>query len=467
MEKVLIAIIVFGVSVMLFAKASGTLNPGKLNIVSYVFYIFMLQSFIGATLIAWGYNEHYTLKYLINQEQSIKITVVMVWMTAILLPLFIVIWQKVFRLELKTAYSKFLKDAVNTLNKSRIFEGLFCVVTGICVIVLAGFLKQVGYVPISRLVSAPEGFSFAIERVRISNIYFIHPYISNITLFTVIPLASYIAFSYAITHKTIFWRVLFIICFVTSCICKTYKFEKTPLIFHLVIFILIYLFYKGGIKLIHMILLGSNLVLLLLFSYIAVGYDGNMLDIYNGPLGRTLFTEVGTLSYHFDLFPEVFDYLHGRSFSPTILSLLGIARDSHMRSAKLVMLFYGSEKVYDGIAGVMNTLFIGEAYANFGYIGVFIGIIWVAFIITLFMWLTMKMKKTPSSITMLAIITVRIGAILESGFCDFIYSFDIMFTSFTLIAIYALFESNTTFIDYFLKPVRAMKGKIQGCVKKS
>lgn len=448
MEKLIIAIvviIVLGISIVLFSKTSGTLNPGKLNIVSYVFYIFMLQSFVGASLIALGFDQHYTLTYLLDAEKSIMTTVIMVWLTAILLPLFILIWQKVFRYNAKEVYSKFLSSRVEKVKRSKELESLFSIGVVVCLIISAGYLRQVGYIPILKLFSAPEGFSFATERVRISNISFIHPYISNITLFTIVPLMTYISFSYALSYKTGLWRMLFIICFVMSCICKTYKFEKTPLIFHFVIFVLIYIFYKGGIKFIHMVLFGMNLVLLLLLSYVATGYEGNLLDIYNGPLGRTFFTEVGTLSYHFDLFPEVFGYLHGRSFSPSILTILGIGAERHIRSAKLVMAFYGSEKVYDGIAGVMNTLFIGEAYANWGCLGVMFGIVWVAFVISFFMWIVVKMKKTPSSMTLLAVMSVRMGSMLEGGFCDFVYSFDILFTSIALISVYILFESSNNF----------------------
>ena len=179
----------------------------------------------------------------------------------------------------------------------------------------------------------------------------------------------------------------------------------------------------------------------LIASYFATGFTGTLLDIYNGPFGRTLFTEVGTLSYCFDLFPNVFGFLGGRSFTPTILKLLGMNSAEHLRSAKLTMAFYGSEKVYDGTAGVMNTLFVGEAYANWGYLGVFLSIVWVAFIITLLMILILKLKKTPGSIALLAFLTVQIGSMLEGGFCDFVYSFNLLLTILIMVVICLVFEN--------------------------
>ena len=185
-----------------------------------------------------------------------------------------------------------------------------------------------------------------------------------------------------------------------------------------------------------------------------------MLDIYNGPLGRTLFTEVGTLSYCFDLFPNVFGYLNGRSFTPTILKLLGMSGAEHLRSAKLTMAFYGSEKVYDGTAGVMNTLFVGEAYANWGYSGVILSIVWVALVISVMMILVLKMRKTPSVVALLALLTVQVGSMLEGGFCDFVYSFNLIFTIFVMLGIYMVFENRNNVV------IRKVKGKMRSCIKK-
>lgn len=274
-----------------------------------------------------------------------------------------------------------------------------------------------------------------------------------------IPVLAYISFASAFATREKKWIAISGILFVASCLCKTYKFEKSPIIFHLLIYVLIIIYLSGGIKFIYMMLTGGVMGSVLIASYFATGFTGILLDIYNGPLGRTLFTEVGTLSYCFDLFPNIFGFLKGRSFTPTILKLLGMSGTEHLRSAKLTMAFYGSEKVYDGTAGVMNTLFVGEAYANWGYLGVFLSIVWVAFIITLLMILILKLKKTPGSVTLLAFLTVQIGSMLEGGFCDFVYSFNLIFTIAIMLVICLVFEDDDSAL------LRKMKGKIKRCIK--
>lgn len=441
MLEFLVILIIFAISTALFQKAAGTLHPGKLNIVSCVYYVFLLQYFIGASMIILGFSEHYTLSYLLEREQSIKITLFVIMAISIALPFCIIIWQKVFRTDFKKDYGAFLQQETKASGE-KVWSCLFAIGVAITVIVLIGFLSRVGYIPLLRLVHAPAGFDFGTERTRIGELYFIHPYISNILLFTIAPLLSYLAFAYALATKEWKWCIMSAVTFVVSVICKTYKFEKTPVLFHLMIFVLIYIYLKDAIKIRHMVILGGSLIVAIAALYLVLGFEGTFFDIYNGPLGRTFFTEVGTLAYCFDLFPSVFGFLGGRSFSPTILKLLGIGGEQYLRSAKLTMAFYGSEKVHDGTAGVMNTLFAGEAYANWGYVGVVFSVVWVALVIAGMMWIVLKLKKSPSTVVLMAIMSIRIAMILKGGFCDFVYSFDLIFTLTVLLVIYLLFESN-------------------------
>lgn len=55
----------------------------------------------------------------------------------------------------------------------------------------------------------------------------------------------------------------------------------------------------------------------------------------------------------------------------------------------------------------MNALFAGEAYANWGYKGVIFAVIWVALILSLVVLLIMKLKKTPSTLALGAVLTIN------------------------------------------------------------
>lgn len=454
--------ICFLCSTFLFWKAAGTLNPGKLNTVSYIYYIYMIQSFIGTALIMMGFDKHYTLNYLVEREKSIRTVFIIVLGISVALPLIIILFQRFTRINMRRDYEGFLKKQTECSHE---FSAYILVLTAavICSILLICFICKIGYIPFLKFFFASDNFEFSVERARIGRLYFINPYLTNILVLSLIPLFSYISFSYMLVVKDKKWFFISLVLFIMSVTVKTIKFEKSPLIFHILVYILIYTYYKGKIKKSYIVMLGIGLAGLLVFFYAATGFSGNILDIYNGPLGRTLFTEVGTLAYSFDMFPAIFPFLGGRSFSPTILRLLGMSADQHLRSAKLTMAYYGSERVYGGSAGVMNTLFAGEAYANFGYKGVVFSVIWVAVFVGITVWIVLKLKKTPVVITFAALMTMKLGGMLEGGFFDFMYNFDLILMAVVIFGSYFLFDTDGKIQRLIHKNVKKMSGMI--CLK--
>ena len=100
--------------------------------------------------------------------------------------------------------------------------------------------------------------------------------------------------------------------------------------------------------------------------------------------------------------------------------------------------FYGAEKVYDGTGGVMNALFIGEAYANFGYLGMVLSIVYMGVLIGLLFWVFTKLEKTPYNVAICAMLTGKLALATQGGFTDFIYNFQTYLLLFFLAAGYFL-----------------------------
>ncbi len=223
--------------------------------------------------------------------------------------------------------------------------------------------------------------------------------------------------------------------FIASIFLKTYNYAKTPVVFYIFVFILINIVIEGSIPIRKLLTVLVLCVFIILLMYIKIGYDFNKgLDIYNGPIGRTIFTQVGTLFLHVDLFPYYIPYLGGRSFSPTILKLF-LGGVSQFRSGRVVMNFYSPEKVVGGTAGVMNSLFIGEAYANFGTIGVLSSVLYIGVLLSIILIIFVKIKKTPINIVIYVTITSILASASQGGFIDFVYNFNIIFITVTLILI--------------------------------
>ena len=365
-------------SFYLFNKASGSLALNKLNIISYVYYLFMLQSFIGCALINLGFDGHYSLGYLLNREASLEMTTNVIMITSIALPTVIIIIYKVFKFDVQKEYAVFLEKELKKDDSKLIFY-LLILVACVQFLLLIKLLYNIGYIPLFQLFNPEEGFDFNLARqINKNDIFVINLYVRNIAVLFGIPVIGYITAAYAFVEKKIGWKILAILYFIASFIVKTYDFAKSPVVFHLFIYLLIYLYAKKSkIKNYVIIVFVGIMAIFLMIAYKLVGFQGSFFDIYNGILGRTFFSQVGTLAYHLELFPGVFEYLNGRSLSGKIFELLGLNAEGQLRSGKLVMDFYDSDAVYDKIAGVMNNYFLVEGYVNWGFCGIAFSFIYV------------------------------------------------------------------------------------------
>ena len=86
------------------------------------------------------------------------------------------------------------------------------------------------------------------------------------------------------------------------------------------------------------------------------------------------------------------------------------------------MELYNPAAVENGTAGVMSTVFIGEAYANFGYAGVIIAPIIVGIIFSAILCVYIKSNKTPLNIVLYLECFITFTTVLNAGFVDFFYN---------------------------------------------
>lgn len=422
---------------LLFKKSSGTLNPCRINILSLSYYFIMIQTILGAVLVSLGYTEHYTYMRLNEPEKYAQMGVVYSMITLALFPLVSFIILKLCGVNSEQEYTKYL----NKKTMSEHGNLYFCIILIASIFASIFFtvlLFKIGYIPIIELLFHGDK-DFSMERARnVGMIIMGREQIKNIFVLYAIPLLSFISFSFQLVTKDYKWKILFLVLFFESVIVKTYDFSKAPLVLYIAVLILIVIFYKGKINYLFAVIVGGSCATLLAMAYRLLGYSKSFLDIYNGILGRTIFTQFGVLCMHFEGFSKYINFLHGKSLYPTVLKLIGVDPEMHVRSSQIIMDLYNPEGVYNGSAGVMNTLFVGEAYANWGHLGALFSIVWVAFIITVTFIVFLKLKKTPITIAFFAFISQQFACCIQGGFIDFIYNSSILITVVLLILLYSI-----------------------------
>ena len=89
--------------------------------------------------------------------------------------------------------------------------------------------------------------------------------------------------------------------------------------------------------------------------------------------------------------------------------------------------------VEEGTAGVINSLFLGEAWADFGFAGVMFSPFWVGFVIQWSYILLVKAEKTPLFLALAVYLTLKWP--VSGGFNDFVYNASIVTMLFVFIII--------------------------------
>ena len=419
----IIAISVIGLSAYLFKKASGTLKINLINISSYTFYLLMAFEFIGVTLVYLGFRDHYLVQK-ITSDRVINITYWSMAYTMIALPLIMIISNRfIFKLKnMKKVYLENISKDIELENEN-IQKRIFILVTIGLIICIASIIYVfycIGYVPILKLFD--NNFDFATERINSNRNFSGNVYIKNIIMLLITPLLSYIAYIYMRTTKQKKWIALFVVSFVFSILAKTYDFSKSPVIYYLCFFFIIEVLLGKTFKLRKIIPFAIIAILIVILFYVTImGYEGSFFSLSTGPMSRIIMGQASTLFLHFQAFPNQIDFLGGHSFPPFTKILFGDG-EYDVRSGRSVMELYNPTAVENGTAGVMSTVFIGEAYANFGYIGLIIAPIIVGIIISAVLCIYLKSKKTPLNIVLYLECIIIFTTVLNAGFIEFFYN---------------------------------------------
>lgn len=422
----IISLLILSLSYYLFKKVSGSLKLTQLNMISWIFfYNLILQSFIASVLVVNNIDNHYMIGKISNEESRLYGWLAVQY-TMIMMPLgmlFVInlfgyknnnrIFQEYVHSDIRPFLSlkdSYIRYPFYILSIVSILSVMYVMVT-LKTIPITGIIQGLGHEALAGLrIDASRGFS--------GNLY-----IRNIFALGLTPILSYIAFAYYKMTKSKKDLIIFLVLFVSSFLILTYNIAKGPVVAYLLGFMFLNILINGAVKrktlFIFFVIILSFLIVMYLFIMGATGIS--ILDLFNyntGIIGRIILGQSAGTYLSFDIFPSVIEHVGFGSISGFLNSILGL-EDSE-RSARLLMEHVNPKAVEAGLAGVINSLFIAEAWANFGLIGVLIAPFYVGVVIqTLFMFF-LKLPKTPLLLGLFTYFSY--GGSVTGGFNDYIYN---------------------------------------------
>lgn len=397
---VLILIILF-ISWLLFKLAAGSMSFSQLNIVSVIFYYnIMLNAFPGSILIYYTDVSNSVLSKVDDDYRKIGLYLILYMMVAF--PLGVLIAKRLFfRLGNISFLERFQREKLRGLasEQDQLARLMITILAGICFLALCYVTVSIGTVPQLSFLSNMSHADILRIRVENSREFSGLLFVKTIFFEQLTPLLSLIAYVYCRLTKKKYDKWLFIILFIMSIYTVTFALSKSTLVVYLSYYIFLRIYLIGRIPIFRFVLLSGMLLLLLTFMFFVVTEQASS-DVFAYMLNRIFIDQVSGLYLMLQLFPHTYPFIGFDSMSGAISGLLG--NDLIQPSTRIAMEYAFPAAVAEGRMNLLSTLFIGEAWANFGWIGVVLSPLYVGFVTGFIYYFTLARRKTPLLIALLA-----------------------------------------------------------------
>lgn len=434
---IVISLVVLAISTLLFRRVAGSLAPTKINMISWIFYFELIaQSFIASVLVINGWDNHYIISGVQPEARFYGWLAVQYTMIAMPVGMLLAVYLS-GQTNNRLLFQRYISAPIhNSLSRRDSFIRLPLYALSLASLLAVAYtFYSLGEIPLLTAIAGGDALSLAVARVDASLGFAGNVYIRNLFGITLAPILAYVSFGYFKQTGSIRDRLWFYAMLAASFFILTYDLSKAPII----IFALGFLFFRvlagGGVSRLVFYWFGLLALLMLVGSYWLVGKvtDPAVLFSYNSGIpGRILLSQAAGTYFAFEHFPATREFLGFSSLSSLITESIGFAPSE--RAARIMMMIFNPAGVEEGSVAVMNSLFIAEAWANFGLLGILIAPIYVGIFIQVLFLFFLRSKKTPLLLGVFAYLSLRLP--VTGGFNDFIYAPGLVNIAFMFVSVY-------------------------------
>ena len=417
-----ISFIILLASIKLFQMNIGSLSLFRLNMVSWIFYYNLIaQSFISSILVINHLDNHYLISK-VGEEARVK-----GWLSIqyvmIMLPLAMLLINKITGYCAGFRLKRYLKTKITfrTIESDIYMRYVLYFLSILSVGAVVYTFVNLEQIPLIGLIQGRGAYELALLRQEASNNFIGNEYIRNIFALALTPILGYVAFVYFFITKSKKDFVWFLCLFVSSLLILTYDLSKGPIIHFLIGFIFCYILLKGKISRKIFTTAVISVLALIVCLYISVAKVNSFYTLFNyntGLVGRLILSQSAGTYLVYEYFPSKHEHIGFSSFSRQISNLL--ESNYEQRAAKSLMNYVNPSGVEKGTAGVVNSLFVAEAWANWGLWGVLISPLIVGMVIQILFLFFLTHKKTPFMVGLFSYFSINLP--VTGGINDFIYN---------------------------------------------
>ena len=317
-----------------------------------------------------------------------------------------------------------------------------------CVLVLFLYLKQSSSIPILTALKGGNDAEIASSRSNagdgvVGGLHWYNLFMTEIAKFIMYYFVALLLTTHQNKAK---YAILSVISLVFNIFVSIMNANKVPIVYLMFSLLLLILIINNRDVNIHEIILivSLGIVLLLLTYKLFFNKDKDLIDILSNVFSRMFTGSIAPAYFYIYLFPNHVPYLIGSSFP----NPAGIFSREYYAITREVMDFMISKTESGGVIGSAPMVFWGEAYANYGVLGVLFSSFLVAvvlFVVTLFYYeVTDKLRSTPKfldieghtawSLSLLIWLFFEIQKLTFSGISRILFNINI----YTIVLLYAI-----------------------------
>ncbi len=452
---ILLSLLVCLVAARLYKQSAGSLKITKINMISFVFYFdLIIFSYLGSIVILLFNNAAFNS--LVDTLFGGAKTKLLVWecisYAIIAIAVGMLIANFFFNFNKKEIENYHKKSLAPLISPHDSFVKIpLYILSAICIISIIYTFISIGTIPFIKSFTLKTEEDILALRAVASRDFAGNVYIKNYFGLVLTPILCYISYAYYLLDKNLKNKFWFYVMLFFSFVILTYDASKSPFVKFLTGFIFLQVLLKGRISLkkIFWLLFLLLIILTVIFMIITKQDIFTLFFSYNtGITGRILISQVSSLYKHFEIFPSQHPFIGFESIS----KVLPLSHYSD-RSGRIVLEI--TSPGFAEIGGVFNTLFIGEAYANFGWTGVILSPLWIGFLIQSLHILFLRLPKTPLFIGVFVFFSFTSN--ITGGVNEYLYNMQYFFLTVTIIGVWAV-----AYILYKLKSLANLTHAVQG-----
>ena len=424
-----ISVFVLIISAYLFNKYGASLKLSEFNFCTYIFYYELIaESFIASLLVVYGLDNHYMIHRVSEISRIMGWAAVQWSMIGIGFGL---VGGRYFTHESNSneAFRLYTKKPIFMFGKQ--YESCIRIVlialSSLSLLATLYYCATIGGVSLFRVLRNPS-LMFSTLRSDISRNYGGIEYIKNVFSINLSPILAYIWYAMKKRDCSLANRFWAFVMMCNAIVALTNNLAKAPVAWFLLKYLFLYVLIHSEIKRKYLYYAGAAMLGLLVAVYVFLLQVpfGTLFRFNSGIMGRILLSQGAGTYLSFEYFPSAHNHLGFSSFPRWLTTIFGIEHSE--RSARICMEIFNPKAVEAGTAGVINSLFIAESWANWGLIGVLVSPLIVGLFIHILFFSLIKLPKHPVVIGFITYFCTMVP--ITGGINDFIYpvSFIIMLT---------------------------------------